>query len=64
MLGGLVDFAGRGDDVDRFELEAQFDVLTRALLDGLERSLPPARSTAARAPRRMRAGRPAVKRKR
>ena len=64
MLGGLVDFASRRDDVDRFELEAQFDVLTRALLDGLERTLPPVRSTAARSPRRTRAGRPAAKRKR
>lgn len=39
MLGGLVDWASRRDDVDRFELEAQFDLLTRALLDGLGRTL-------------------------
>lgn len=45
MLGGLVDFASRRDDVDRFELETQFDVLTRALLDGLARSLGPATGT-------------------
>lgn len=64
MLGGLVDFASRRDDVDRFELEAQFDVLTRALLDGLERSLGPAKGPATSATRRVRARTAAVKHKR
>ena len=51
MLRGLVDWASRRDDVDRFELERQFDVLTRALLEGLGRTLPAKGSARARPPR-------------
>ena len=64
MLGGLVDWTSRRDDVDRFELEAQFDVLAGALLDGLGRSLLPATAGKPAAARRPRALAPSVKRKR
>lgn len=47
MVGGLVDWTSRSAGHDRFELEKQFDVLTRALLDGLDRTT----KVTARAPR-------------
>ena len=64
MLGGLVDWASRRDDVDRFELEAQFEVLARALLDGLGRTLAATDGKPATGARRPRAPRPSVKRRR
>jgi AcrR family transcriptional regulator len=38
MVRGLVDWASARPEYDRFELERQFDVLARALLDGLGRT--------------------------
>lgn len=39
MVGGIVDWSSRSPSHDRFELERQFDLLARALLDGLGRAL-------------------------
>jgi AcrR family transcriptional regulator len=50
MVRGLVDWASARPEYDRFELERQFDVLARALLDGLART-PEPRSAARATPR-------------
>ena len=61
MIRGLVDWASQRPDYDRFELESQFDVLARALLDGLDRAaprrVPRAKSSRAASPRPRRAPR-------
>jgi AcrR family transcriptional regulator len=40
MVREIVDWSSRSPQVDRFELERQFELLARALLDGLDRALP------------------------
>jgi AcrR family transcriptional regulator len=40
MIGGIVDWWTESHPCDRFEVERQFDLLVRAMLSGLDRTLP------------------------
>lgn len=51
MVREIVDWSSRSAQHDRFELERQFDLLARALIDGLGRSLGQSKPARARPPR-------------